>query len=380
MAFRIGILGGGLQGTEAAFLARMAGWETLVVDARPAPPASGLAGKFVRAEVRRPSDLDRAFQGVDLVLPALENPEALRVAEAWRDRWASPPVAFDFAAFGVSRDKRLSKALFRETGVPCPLEHPEAELPLIAKPADMSGSKGVRILETPEELREALESGGDPLVEEHCPGPSYSLEVTGSPGCYRTWQVTRLEMDEVFDCRKVTAPADLGPEAEAELRGHAVSLAGALGLRGIMDIEIIMSPCGMKVLEIDARLPSQTPACVYLSTGENLVAILARIFADGAGGDEGPAPCVPRGAVYEHLALGPGRIRGTGEHRLASAGPLRITEGFMGCDYALLDPAGAAPGGVVTLLASGKDLAEAEGIRDEAVARMARDLGLEAAV
>jgi pyrrolysine biosynthesis protein PylC len=376
LAFRLGILGGGLQGTEAALLARMAGWETLVVDGRPAPPASGLAGSFVQAVIAAPSDLDRAFHGVDMVLPALEDPDTLEIAEAWRDRWASPPLAFDFGAFRVSRDKHLSRRLFQETGIPCPRQLPQARLPLITKPADRSGSRGVAVLSTPDELRRALDSGTNPVIEEYCPGPSYSLEVTGSPGSYRTWQVTLLEMDEIFDCRRVTAPAELSPADAEVLRGHALATAGALGLRGIMDMEIIMSPIGMKVLEIDARLPSQTPACVYLSTGENLLVRLARIFADVAGGDADPVPGAPKGAVYEHLALEPDGIRSTGEHRLASAGPLRIEEGFMGCDFALMDPKGAEAGGVVTLLASGRDLPEAVARRDETVARLSRKLGI----
>ena len=36
---RVTIVGGGLQGVELCWLARKAGWETLLVDERPAPPA-----------------------------------------------------------------------------------------------------------------------------------------------------------------------------------------------------------------------------------------------------------------------------------------------------------------------------------------------------
>jgi pyrrolysine biosynthesis protein PylC len=320
--------------------------------------------------------LDRIFQGTDLVLPALEDQDTLDAVEKWRDHWSSPPVAFDFGAFRVSRDKRRSKRLFNEMGVPSPLPHPEAPFPLVVKPADRSGSEGVRIVRTAEELRVALDTTELPVIEEHCPGPSYSLEVTGRPGDYRTWLTTRLEMDEVFDCRRVTAPADIPEESDRELRSHALALAETLGLAGIMDIEIIATPKGMKVLEIDARLPSQTPACVFLSSGENLVERLAGLFSDEAAARRPIRQSDPIGAVYEHLALDPDGIRSTGEHRLASAGPLRLEDGFLGADYALVDPKGIAPGGVVTLLASGRDLPEAMAKRDEAVARISKRLGL----
>ena len=40
---RVTIVGGGLQGVELCWLARKAGWGTLLVDERPAPPALRLA-------------------------------------------------------------------------------------------------------------------------------------------------------------------------------------------------------------------------------------------------------------------------------------------------------------------------------------------------
>ncbi|MDR1314017.1 MAG: ATP-grasp domain-containing protein, partial [Deltaproteobacteria bacterium] len=243
MGFTLGILGGGLQGLEAAFLARMEGWDTVVADARPAPPASRLAGRFVRTEVRTAGDLDRAFKGADFVLPCLED---LGTLDALFGKGAhsapATPAHFDCDSFRLTRDKLLSKELFAECGIPCPLSPPEAGLPLVSKPADQSGSKGVRILRTTGELAEALASGAGGVIEEYCPGPSYSVEVTGRPGDYLSWPVTFLEMDGRFDCRRVTAPADLGPEDERGFRRHALAAAEALKLRGIMDMEIIMSP------------------------------------------------------------------------------------------------------------------------------------------
>ena len=48
---RLLIVGGKLQGTEAAYLAAKAGWETVLVDRREAPPAAGLADVHVIADV-----------------------------------------------------------------------------------------------------------------------------------------------------------------------------------------------------------------------------------------------------------------------------------------------------------------------------------------
>ena len=43
----VAIIGGNLQGVEAAYLARKAGCEVLVIDRKPVVPASGLCDRFV---------------------------------------------------------------------------------------------------------------------------------------------------------------------------------------------------------------------------------------------------------------------------------------------------------------------------------------------
>ena len=42
---RVTIVGGGLQGVELCWLARKAGWETLLVDSRSAPPGPASCGR-----------------------------------------------------------------------------------------------------------------------------------------------------------------------------------------------------------------------------------------------------------------------------------------------------------------------------------------------
>ena len=56
-----------------------------------------------------------------------------------------------------------------------------------------------------------------------------------------------------------------------ELRDISVKIAELIELKGIMDVEVIDDEGILKVLEIDARIPSQTPTVVYHSTGVNLL-------------------------------------------------------------------------------------------------------------
>jgi len=62
----VGVVGGKLQGVEAAYLARKAGWEVRVVDRMPRVPASGLGDSFAQLNVTAEDNLDGA-----LAMPAL---------------------------------------------------------------------------------------------------------------------------------------------------------------------------------------------------------------------------------------------------------------------------------------------------------------------
>ena len=79
-------------------------------------------------------------------------------------------------------------------------------------------------------------------------------------------------------------------------------IARGLNLRGIMDVEAIVSHGAPKVLEIDARMPSQTPSAVYQSSGLNMVQMVTHIFPSGP---DGPSGSRPRRwyPTYEHLIL-----------------------------------------------------------------------------
>lgn len=385
MSFRLGILGGGLQGTEAAMLSRWAGWDTVLADGRPAPPARDLAGRFVHSEIRDFSDLDRAFGGCDLLLPACEDLPTLELVSAWPGR-GGPPAAFDLEAYLISRDKAASKDLFLAADVPTPRSWSQAEgapgsaarYPLIAKPVSSSGSRGVARLESEADFKRLFPEGDSRgwVVEEYCAGPSYSLEVTGRPGGHQGWQTTALEMDEVYDCRQVWAPADLSPGQDEELRRISLTIARALNLTGLMDVEVILTPQGFRVLEIDARLPSQTPTVVYWSTGQNLLARLAEAF--GFKPPAGPPlemTAGPRGVIYEQVVVSPEGCRLAGEHVISAAGPLTPRQDFFGADWALTDYQPGRKRWVAILITIAPGQAEARERRREILARLAKEGG-----
>ena len=330
---RVAVIGGGLQGVELCLL-----------DRRPQPPARQLADEFLCADVTDASGPDgmaaslvRVLEGVDLVFPALEDDPALAALGTACAR-IGVPLAFDPAAYAVSSSKLLSRDLFERCGTPIPRPaRPDAPVryPLIAKPSAGSGSRGVHLLHDAAELSACLPQGLHTpgwIVESYCPGRQFSLEICGTPGNYRTSQFTELLLDDVFDCRGVLAPVD-EPDMAAAVADELRRLAEGLALHGLMDVEVVAAPDGWRVLEIDARFPSQTPLTVWLSTGRNLAEELASCFLPRM-----PAAgrAAPRPAAYLHVARRSGELRFPGEHSLTQVGPLRLVDGIPGTEGMLL--------------------------------------------
>lgn len=333
----VAIVGGGLQGVELCWLARKAGWNTLLIDSRSAPPALRLADTFVQADMTQIGQLPDVQQRIlqaDIVIPALENESALAALGAWCS--GRIPFAFDAVAYTVTSSKLRSRDLFERCLTPIPRPAGTSpDFPLIAKPSAGSGSRGVRFLPDRAALDVFLleDCRSEWILESYCPGPSFSLEICGRPGRYATFQVTDLLMDEGFDCRGVLAPSLAPPSVAAGMESELIRLAEALSLRGLMDLEVILSEDGLHVLEIDARFPSQTPITVWLSTGINLAEQLVACFlpfTPRAGRE------TPRHARYEHVACRNGRLCFSGEHVMTEHGPLIPLSAWHGADEALL--------------------------------------------
>jgi pyrrolysine biosynthesis protein PylC len=352
---RVAIIGGKLQGIETCYLAHRAAWEVVVIDKDPFAPARGLCEDFVCKDiVREPEKLVRAIRDVDLIIPAMEDLEGLQCLAEVAAR-SDIPLAFDPNAYVTTSSKKESDHLFYRLGLPAPRPWPDCLLPVIVKPAASSGSKGVMKIDDREALNVFLQKNKPNLpqwiVQEYLEGPSYSLEVIGLGGQCITLQPTTLEMDATFDCKRVIAPVDISAALDQEFRAIASTLAQKLHLNGVMDLEVIHHEDHLKILEIDARLPSQTPTVVERSTGINMLELLREVFLDSRLPEICPT-VTQRGVVYEHIRVWGDHLEVTGEHIMAEAGPLRMEDDFFGADTALTNFSSPGRPWVATLIVS----------------------------
>jgi pyrrolysine biosynthesis protein PylC len=346
---RIVVIGGKLQGIEACYLASKAGYHVTLIDKRADTPASGLADEVIVGDVAITGSASARYGNhdplmdclvaSDMIVPAFEDDFALEAIARIADE-LDLPIAFSLPAYKITSSKRKSDELIRSLGLPAPRD---AGASVIVKPSTGSGSVGVRRFDSDLEARDYIAGleGEEPIIQEYLDGPSYSIEVIGcssghcgldqkspdSHAGYRTYAITQIHIDDNYDCNLVTTPCGLMPEHERSLRDSAMKLAEAVGLYGIMDVEVILSDGEMKILEIDARLPSQTPAAVLASTGVNYLEELMELVSAGKSGSL--HHCTPRDdmvcASYENILVTRDHgVRSEGEHIMSASGPLTM--------------------------------------------------------
>lgn len=177
------MVGGKLQGIEAAYLGSEAGYEVVLVDRRERVPAAGLAAEVHTFDVTTDAALTRELvRGCDAVLPACEDDTTLSWLAGHVPAW-DVPLLFDRDAYAVTSSKVRSRELFERLDLPRPRSWPGCGFPVVAKPSVGSGSHGVRIVASEPDLVVTRASfaaeGAEMVAEEYVAGPSLSFEVLG---------------------------------------------------------------------------------------------------------------------------------------------------------------------------------------------------------
>ncbi|MDR0223298.1 MAG: 3-methylornithine--L-lysine ligase PylC [Oscillospiraceae bacterium] len=347
---RLLIAGGRLQAAEAVYLAKKAGWTTIVADRRENAEASLMCDEFHCVEIENEAATLPLVEKADAVLPALENLSAVSRLEEYC-RKSGKPFLFDLNAYLLSSSKLKSDDFFRENDIPAPLHYPKAGFPLIAKPDGQSGSVGVRLILNQEELNK-VDSGW--VIQEYLSGRSYSLEVVGDGKSFNLLQVTEIITDKDYDCECVIAGGDIPACVEREFYAIGARLGELIRVNGVFDIEVIASGGGLRVIEIDARLPSQTPISVYHSSGVNILELMLN-YRDFAAKIQRK-----KTAIYRQIHVSEKGIVSKGERILTGRGPLLIKDGLFGAESMITDYAPDKKEWVAAVIVTGKSQSDAE--------------------
>ncbi len=130
-------------------------------------------------------------------------------------------------------------------------------LPAIVKPRSGSGSRGIRLVERVEDL-EALVRDGTLLVQEHLPGPEFSLDVIARADGHVAGVVPRERLK--VDSGIAVTGRTLHDE---RLETFARKVSQAIGLTTVANVQVKQDAAGEPaLLEVNPRFPGTMPLTI----------------------------------------------------------------------------------------------------------------------
>lgn len=231
--------------------------------------------------------------GVDAIVTAATDKPLVMMARV-AEKYDFPFYSIETAQW--STDKYQMKQRFLEGGVPCARgrliakveEADDLYYPLIVKPRDNSGSRGVKLCRTKEDLEqsmaEALEYSklDSVLVEEFIEGPEYSIEGLHYDDKSEVIQFTEKKTTEFPYNVELghIQPANISDENKQKIREIVAKIGKALKFENCPShTELKINERGIFVIETSPRLGGDyiTSTLTPLSTGVNVEDELLRI-------------------------------------------------------------------------------------------------------
>jgi biotin carboxylase len=289
------VLGAGEDQLATYREARRRGLPTIGVDMRADAPGALLADHFLHISTRDTDDIVRAVAGrpiAGVIAPAGDaaQPSVRNVALAL----GIPPTVSEAAA-RCSADKGAFRETITMLGLPTyrtEQHRSDAELiiaarrigfPLVVKPSDSSGSKGITYLAGPAGLEDAIATArkfaaaGEVIVEEFVEGRHLSVESFFSNGQPTLFVLS--ERDTTGPPAMVTithrTPAGVRGKERRAIRRAVETVAAGVGLTdGPLNLDVVLAWDGTPYLiEMGSRLGGNgMPQLVRLATGVDTVA------------------------------------------------------------------------------------------------------------
>lgn len=224
--------------------------------------------------------------GVNAIVTAATDKPLVMMARV-AEKYGFPFFSVDTAQW--STDKYQMKQRFMKGGVPCARgrliakaeEADDLYFPLIVKPRDNSGSRGVKLCRNKEELQEAMQEAlqyshlDTVLVEEYIEGQEYSIEGFHYDGKSEVIQFTEKTTTEFpYNVElEHKQPANLTEEQKNEIRELVSKIAKCMHFEKCPShTELKINERGVFIIETSPRLGGDyiTSTLVPLSTGINM--------------------------------------------------------------------------------------------------------------
>jgi biotin carboxylase len=272
------MLGAGVMQEPAIRIARAKGWRLIIVDGNPDAPARDRGDCFELMDLKDRDGLLRVAQshsartGLDGIFTAGTD---FSSSVAWvAERMGLPGIPYATAMRAT--DKCLMREAFARAGVPSPrfacwtgATDPRAllgngmDFPLVVKPVDNMGARGVKRVDEPAQLADAcreallLSRSSRVIIERFMEGPELSLDAVVYKG-----EITICGVADRHICFPPsfvemghTMPTDLEPAAVRAIEEAFRAGIRAIGIdNGAAKGDIKLTPAGPMIGEIAARL------------------------------------------------------------------------------------------------------------------------------
>ena len=334
------IIGAGEMQVPAIRKAQELGLTTIVLDYNPNAPGMGLADYPVEMSTR---DFEgcvrvaRNFQegNIDGVITVGTDASLSQAAVA--EALDLPGIKFDTAEKATNKVKM--RRAFAAKNIPQPAFRGIWELeeareaasdlgyPLVIKPADNMGGRGVKKINDEDDLLEAFQAAkkasprGELIVEEYLEGEEFSTDALFQDGklVHQVIADRIIEREPYFIETGHILPSRADEKTQAEVLELAEKAARALGISvGAAKGDIKMTPEGPRMVEMAARLSGgyMSGYTYPLATGRSIIGDALRI----ALGEEPDCPLQPpvrQVAAEKAVIPPPGEIRKiTGHEKL----------------------------------------------------------------
>ncbi|MDR2866579.1 MAG: ATP-grasp domain-containing protein [Methanomassiliicoccaceae archaeon] len=333
---KIGIIGGAMQGMEAAYLARKAGYETLVIDRARDAPAFSLADEYVVMDpTGHRDDAARLLGDCDAVLPACRDMNTLyRLYEALLR--LDVPFLFDFDSYTITSSRSATNNLMGNIGIKTPKRWQECGYPKMVKPASRRPAAGLTVAHDEREvtnaIRKIIGAGDEPIVEEFTLGKNVSMEVIGNGEEFMPFVTTEFFLNERCDRKGVVCSPDiLAGGMDKEFRDAVCKLAESIDLKALMEVKAVGTENELKVVELNACLPTETPTAVLAATGINMLSKMIDPRCDKNNGNAGAGA-----SSYEHFMIADGKMTACGETEFRRIRYPHLERGMFGADEMII--------------------------------------------
>lgn len=254
------------------------GYRTILVDYYDNPPAASTANLHIKEsalDLDKVEAIAREYEADLVITAALDQPLPIAIAVSEK---LGLPKPFSLKAAHNLTNKNAMKKVMQQHGIPTPFwlrldtanhfKQQKLTFPLIVKPEDGTGSRGITILNSSTELQSAFEKAasasntGFVVIEEFRLGQEVDVDCVVIDGktkvvlCRERHKCDLFGLPLGIQCVATVSPARLGITEKSKIVRTMSEIATAFGImNGVMIVQLIIDDSGeISVLELAGRV------------------------------------------------------------------------------------------------------------------------------